>query len=146
MTPFMESKLSNIPYGFRERHGRQHAFLRVIEIIYRYIDYSSVCGMVLLDISKGYTCLPHDLLLAMIGCYGFNIDIKNLRTVTLLELNVENQVYHRDVSWNPPCLVRLQMTYSTLRHAILQMTTLSIHLDKILIPSFKVLTEATFNQ
>ena len=74
MAPFMESKLANIICRFRDRHSTQHAVLRVIETICMHIDQSDVCGMGMMDLSKAYDCLPHDLLLAKMGGYGFRID------------------------------------------------------------------------
>jgi len=67
MEPFMEPKLANTVCGFRDRHRTQHALFRVIETIRMHIDQSGVCGMVLMDLSKAYDCLPHDLILAKIG-------------------------------------------------------------------------------
>ena len=64
MAPFMEPKLANIICGFRDRHSTQHALFRVIETIRMHIDQLGVCGIVLMDLSKAYDCLPHDLLLA----------------------------------------------------------------------------------
>ena len=72
MAPFIEPKLANIICGFRDRHSTQNALLRVIETIHRHIDQSGVCGMVSMDLSKVYDCLPYDLLLAKMEANGFS--------------------------------------------------------------------------
>ena len=79
MAMFMESKLSNIFCGFREGHSTQHALSKVAKTIRRCIDQSGICGMVLMDLSKAYDCLPHDLLRAKMEAYGFSAD--NLKLI-----------------------------------------------------------------
>ena len=43
-------------------------------MVRRCIDNGGVTAMVLMDFSKSYECLPHDLLIAKLEAYGVGID------------------------------------------------------------------------
>ena len=60
--------------AFKKGHSTQHALFRVIEMVRRCVDKRGVTAMVLMDLSKAYDCLPHDLLIAKLEAYGFGID------------------------------------------------------------------------
>ena len=64
--PFIEKRLSPILWAFKKEHSTQHALFRV--------DKGGVTAMVLMDLSKAYDFLPHDLLIAKLEAYGFGID------------------------------------------------------------------------
>ena len=36
------------------------------------LDMSGTIGTIIMDVSKAYDCIPHDLLIAKIEAYGFN--------------------------------------------------------------------------
>ena len=74
ITPFFQEKLSVILSGFRESYSTQHALIRVLELWRRCLDSSGIVGTILMDLSKAYHCLPHDLLIAKLEAYGFNND------------------------------------------------------------------------
>ena len=74
ITPFFQDKLSMILSGFRASYSTQHALIRVLELWRRCLDSSGIVGTILMDLSKAYDCLPHDLLIAKLEAYGFNND------------------------------------------------------------------------
>ena len=65
-------KLFPLLCGFRKGYSTQHALLRLIEGLKKYLDKKDVACAVLMDLSKAYYCLPHILLLAKLKSYGFS--------------------------------------------------------------------------
>ena len=68
---FSENILSPKLCGFRKGHSTQHALLNLLKNWQKTSDKSGVIGTVLMDLSKAYDCLPHDLLIAKLSAYGF---------------------------------------------------------------------------
>ena len=58
--------------GFKKGHSTQHALLNFLKNCQKCLDKSGVVGTVLMDLSKAYDFLPHDLLLAKHSAYGFD--------------------------------------------------------------------------
>ena len=58
--------------GFREGYSTQHALLRLVEDLKASLDEKLIAGTVMMDLSKAFDCLPHDLLIAKLHAYGFN--------------------------------------------------------------------------
>ena len=77
LSSFFEGKLSKFLCGFRKKYSSQHALLNLLNNWYSKLDASSKIGAVLMDLSKAYDTLPHDLLIAKLAAYG--LDNKSLR-------------------------------------------------------------------
>ena len=80
MSKYFEEILSPVLCGFRKGFSTQHALLRIMKACQESLDNSEFVGMVLMDLSKAYDCIPHDLLIAKLKAYG--IQEKVIRQLT----------------------------------------------------------------
>ena len=78
MQSYFSTLLSNLLSGFRKGYSTQHVLFRVIETWKQSIDSRSVVGTILMDLSKAYDCIPHDLLIAKLEAYGLDRKILSL--------------------------------------------------------------------
>ena len=77
ISSYFYDKHSKLLCGFREGFSTQHALIRLIEKWRQCLDASGIVGTILMDLSKAYDCLPHDLLIAKLEAYG--LDVNSLR-------------------------------------------------------------------
>ena len=70
--------LSQILCGFRKAHNTQHALFRFLQSWQRELDESGYVGTILMDLSKAYDCIPHQLLIAKLEAYGLHKNSLNL--------------------------------------------------------------------
>ena len=66
----MGNFLNQLLCGFRKAHSTQHALFRLIQSWQKELDESGFVGTILMDLSKAYDCLPHDLMVAKLEAYG----------------------------------------------------------------------------
>ena len=74
-TQLME-KMNNLfsPFisAYRESYNTQHVLIRLIEEWRKILDNNYFIGAVLMDLSKAFDCIPHDLVIAKLAAYGFD--------------------------------------------------------------------------
>ena len=71
-TPFINKVLSNFICAYRKSFGTNHVLIRLIEDWKKSLDNNNIVGAVFIDLSKAFDCIPHDLLIAKMGAYGFS--------------------------------------------------------------------------
>ena len=71
MVPYLDNVLSTYLSAYRKGYSCQHVLLRLIEKWRQCLDQNKVIGAILIDLSKAFDTLLHDLLIAKLNAYGF---------------------------------------------------------------------------
>ena len=64
--------LSDFVSAYRSKYSSNHMILRLIEEWKEKLDKGFFAGAVLMDLSKAFDCIPHDLLIAKLNAHGFD--------------------------------------------------------------------------
>ena len=72
--PFVDKILSKFISAYRKNYSSNHVLLRLIEEWKKQLDSKKFVGAVLMDLSKAFDCVSHDLLIAKMHAYGFDFD------------------------------------------------------------------------
>ena len=67
-----EQFLNSILCGFRKAHNTQHALFKLLHYWQRELNKGGFVGTILMDLSKAYDCVSHELLIAKLECYGLD--------------------------------------------------------------------------
>jgi hypothetical protein len=92
---FFNSHFHNFLSAFRKGYGCQTTLLKITEDWKKALDQNKFVAAILMDISKAFDCLPHNLLLLKLKSYGVVPSSLNL-----LESYLNNRkqcvIYHRN--------------------------------------------------
>jgi hypothetical protein len=72
ITFYVNDILSPYLCGFRKGYSAHHALLRLFDKLNKSLDRKMKIGLFLMDLSKAFDCIPHELLIAKIHAYGFD--------------------------------------------------------------------------
>ena len=72
LSQHFEQFLNSILYGFRKAHNTQHPLFKLLHSWQRELDSGGFVGAILIDLSKAYDCISHELLIAKLEWYGLD--------------------------------------------------------------------------
>ena len=99
MSSFFDDTFSKYQYGFRKGFSTQQCLLALLEKWKRSIDRGKVFGASLTDLSKAFDCLNHDLLIAKLNAYGFNLPALRLIHNYLLNRKQRTKINNSYTTW-----------------------------------------------
>ena len=70
---YFRAKFHELLSAFRKGYSCQSILLKFIEDAKKSIDYKKYVGVIYMDLSKAFDCLPHGLLVAKLNAYGLNL-------------------------------------------------------------------------
>ena len=70
LSKYSENFLSHILCGFKKAHSTQHVLFKLFQSWQKELDNGGFVGTILMDLSKAYDCIPHELPIAKLKCYG----------------------------------------------------------------------------
>ena len=76
---YFEKYFSPFISAYRKSYSTQQVLIRLLEEWREKLDKNFVVGAVLMDLSKAFDCIPHDLIIAKLAAYG--IERKTLRLI-----------------------------------------------------------------
>ena len=53
-------------------HSTQHELFKILQSWQKKLDYGGFVGTTLMDLSKAYDCIPLELLVTKVECYGLD--------------------------------------------------------------------------
>ena len=68
----MNVHLSPFISAYCKNYNTQYVLLRLLEEWRENLDNNKIVGGILMDLSKAFDCVPHDLLLAKLAAYGID--------------------------------------------------------------------------
>ena len=118
--------LSSLLCGFRKGYNAQHALIRMLEKWKTSLDNGENIGAILMDLSKAFDCIKHDLLVAKLDAYGFSRE-----ALRLVNSFLENR--HQRVKINGSFSTYKQLSLGVPQGSVLGALFFNIYISDLLL-------------
>ena len=95
----MDKFLCKYQCVFRKGYNAQHCLLAMMEKWKKAVDNGSVFGALLMDLSRAFDCLPHELIIAKLNSYSFDLTAVNLIHNYLTKQKQRTKINHSYSAW-----------------------------------------------
>ena len=72
LIPYINKCLSEFVAAYRKSYSSSHFLIRLVENWKKELDNKKHIGAILIDLSKAFDCIPHELLIAKMDVHGFS--------------------------------------------------------------------------
>ena len=69
---YISNCLSEFVAAYRKRYSSSHVLIRLVENWKKELDNKKYVGAILMDLSKAFDCIPHELLIAKMDAHCFS--------------------------------------------------------------------------
>ena len=88
---YFDNYLSPFISAYRKNYSSQQVFIRLLEKWKQKLDKNFIVGAVLMDLSKTFDCIPHDLIISKLAANGIEREPVRLRLRIVFILRVGNK-------------------------------------------------------
>ena len=89
LASYLDKYFSPFISAYRKSYSTQQVLIRLLEEWREKLDKNFIVGAVLMDLSKAFDCIPHDLIISKLAAYGFKAGKVKMNVYRLRNLCVE---------------------------------------------------------
>ncbi len=99
MKDFSQAVLSALISAYRKRFSCQYSLIKLCDDLRKALDEGKFAALLLMDLSKAFDCLPHDLMATKIVAYGMSHEAVRMLMSYLRERKHRVRLGEHTIEW-----------------------------------------------